>query len=164
MVNNKLKNETLSSQRTRKITCSFLVPKNFYKRLGLKNQKQIGKNLEFLLKKYRTKILKSRRFHNKTSTSLYQRKRGDLIKLNVRINDFNWEELTLLSRSHGVSNCYLYTLLLNWEYFINAKNPFLNELNKFKNPKITLVWCLDLNFGFSQRLVHILKRFPEKIE
>ncbi|XDD49810.1 DUF1564 family protein [Leptospira sp. WS92.C1] len=162
MGNDKLNKEILStSLKNSKITCSFLVPLRVYKKLPRDSQKKIGKNLKILLQKHRARILKSKRIHNRTSTSLYQRKGNDLIKFNVRISESDWEQLTVLSRSHGVSNCYLYYILLNWEY-LSAENIMISsyKYNFDKKQNIALIWFLDLNFSFSRRQILLTKRFP----
>ncbi|MDV6235443.1 DUF1564 family protein [Leptospira ellisii] len=155
--NNAFGKEVLSSGSKNKITCSFLIPKNVYGSLTNLERNKIGKNLEILLIKYRNRILKSKRFHNRTATSLYQKKGNDLLKFNVRISAIYWEQLTVLARSHGVSNCYLYQILLLWEYFSNFeqyKRKFLYKRNS--KQKIALLWILDVESSFSWRTIHSL--------
>ncbi|AOP35321.1 hypothetical protein A0128_16605 [Leptospira tipperaryensis] len=162
MGNSKIKNGVLSSHFDKsKITCSFLVPNLLYKRLTRENQKRIGKNLEYLLKKYKNRILKSKRIHRKTATSLYQDRGNVLIKFNVRIYPLYWEELTILSRSHGISNCYLYHLLLNWE-LSEEQGSFIirNRSQSRNNQKLILVWMIDFKEEFSQRMAQILNEIP----
>ncbi|TGK37247.1 DUF1564 family protein, partial [Leptospira gomenensis] len=146
--------EILSSHSENNITCSFLIPRRIYGKLNNLEKRKIGKNLNILLMKYETRILKSKRFHNKTATSLYQKKGSDLLKLNVRIPTIYWEQLTAFARSHGVSNCYLYQILLIWEYFQNSEQGKKSFFYK-KNPKqrIALFWLLDVNSSFSWRTI-----------
>lgn len=162
MGNYKERDEVLSAAfDISKITCSFLIPELLYKKLTFEDKKRIGKNLEYLLKKYKNKILKSKRIHKKTATSLYQEKGGGLIKFNVRIQPIFWEELTILSRSHGVSNCYLYHLILKWEILDqNGTAPVQRLFHSRINERLILVWMIDFRKEFSQRVAQLLNEFP----
>ncbi|RHX88271.1 hypothetical protein DLM78_04795 [Leptospira stimsonii] len=162
MGNYRERDEILSSEfESSKITCSFLIPEIFFNKLKPEDRRRIGKNLEFLLKKFRNKILKCKRIHKKTATSLYQEKGSGLLKINVRIKPIFWEELTMLSRSHGVSNCFLYHLLLKWENSERMENslpdkpPLLNA-----NQRLILVWMIDFKNKCSKRMAQLLHEFP----
>ncbi|MBM9579275.1 DUF1564 family protein [Leptospira sp. 201903070] len=161
----KNKNEILSSNFDKtKITCSFLVPKSLYNGLPLKSRKGIGRNLEYLLRKYRNRILKIKRIHKKTATALYQEKGNDLIKFNVRISPIFWEELTILSRSHGISNCYLYHLFLKWELLHEKGNLiFQTHPHLRTNQKLVLIWMIDFKEEYSQRMAQLVNEFSSKV-
>ncbi|MBM9501170.1 DUF1564 family protein [Leptospira sp. 201903071] len=164
MRNIKIKDEVLSSNFDKsKITCSFLVPERLYNRLPIKSKKRIGRNLEYLLRKYRNRILKIKRIHKKTATALYQEKGNVLIKFNVRIYPLFWEELTILSRSHGISNCYLYHLLLKWELSEEKENLVVpRPLDSRINQKLILIWMIDFKEEYSQRMAQLVNEFSSQ--
>ncbi|TGK38372.1 DUF1564 domain-containing protein [Leptospira gomenensis] len=103
----------LNEEKQRMIT--LLVPESTRTQLSAERQKNLGKNLPHLLRKYAKLISSQNRINEEATCTLYQKNQGRLVKISVRMETKYWNLLGVLASSHGVSRCLLYNYLLTLE-------------------------------------------------
>ncbi|PJZ51299.1 DUF1564 family protein [Leptospira adleri] len=95
------KNPIQSSLKGPKITCSLLIPLDLMRKLPNSERKNIGKNIDFLLRRYGNRLKNHRRINRKALTIKYQKPGNSLTKVNSRILPEEWGTLdSVLKVSH----------------------------------------------------------------
>ncbi|AOP36599.1 CopG family transcriptional regulator [Leptospira tipperaryensis] len=109
---------------------TFLVPKKYLNRVKISDRKKLPKRLPGLLKKYSKYIASTKRLNKRAGKTLYQANegKGNMQRINARIQTKDWILLGTLAQAHGVSRCYLFNYLL-WLDQIGVGDSISNVLN-----------------------------------
>lgn len=149
-----VKNPSESSLKGPKITCSLLIPLDLIKKLPKSERKNIGKNIDFLLRRYGNRLKNHRAINRKALTIKYQKPGNSLIKVNSRILPEEWGMFSLLASSHGISRCFLYCILIQI-FLSDRSNHSLKIRYNFRVPKIeSFIWTIDLETKIIQRILY----------
>lgn len=91
---------------------TFLIPEEYWSRLSFVKRKQLPEKIRRLLRRCGKHIIAMRRLNPKPGKTMYQKDRGRLVRLNVRMSIPLGAILGSYAASHGVSRCFLVNYLL----------------------------------------------------
>ncbi|MBM9579611.1 DUF1564 family protein [Leptospira sp. 201903070] len=148
------KNATSSFLKGPKITCSLLIPSELIRKLSQSERKNLGKNIDFLLKRYGKKFRINQKINQNALTIKYQKAGNSLIKINSRILPEEWATLSILASAHGISRCFLYCILL--QIFISDRSKAYSKMHPYiPSLKIeSFIWSMDLKTKTIKRIFY----------
>ncbi|XDD52350.1 DUF1564 domain-containing protein [Leptospira sp. WS92.C1] len=107
---------------------TILVPESYLNRLSEEDRKSLPKRVLPLLRRYGKYIASMKRLNSKAGKTMYQKNRGKLIRMNVRVSSGTWTMLGAYAASHGVSRCFLVNYML-WLEDIGVGESISETLN-----------------------------------
>ncbi|XDD50604.1 DUF1564 domain-containing protein [Leptospira sp. WS92.C1] len=152
--NSEEKIESAMTERKERVV-SLLIPEVYYDRLSKEEQKRLCRKLPYLLRRYTKFMASHSRLNCKAVTTLYQKDRGKMKKINLRVSTGFWSVLGALSHAHGVSRCYLFNFLLSLEQagvgdsiveILNAGVPTFHQVYRY-------IWQLDIDQNKAARFL-----------
>ncbi|WP_061249694.1 DUF1564 family protein [Leptospira alstonii] len=148
------KDSIISSLKSPKITCSFLIPFKLLQQLPISERKKIGKNLRLLLNNHSTNLKVGKRLNSQALTIKYQKKGNSLVKFNARIHPEDWAELSILAATHGVSRCLLYCLLIQLQLSKLSKRYLKIRKDVQKIESYSFIWSFNLSTKVIRRILY----------
>ncbi|EKR65593.1 MULTISPECIES: DUF1564 domain-containing protein [Leptospira] len=127
-------------------TETILFPESYLNTLTLEQRKALPKRILSLMKRYQKFLVSKRRMNRKAGKTLYQRDRGKMIRMNMRIDCKTWALLGVISASHGVSRCFMVNYLL-WLDDLKVGDSIDLALNvgcPSFHSSYSYIWHLDL--------------------
>lgn len=143
-------------------TETILFPESYLKTLTLEQKKALPKRILPLLKRYQKFLASQRRINREAGKILYQKNRGKMIRMNMRIDCKTWALLGVISATHGVSRCFMVNYLL-WLDDSKVGDSIDKVLNVGCPPfqsSYSYVWHLDLA---QNRIIKSLRFHPNPI-
>ncbi|EKT87037.1 DUF1564 domain-containing protein [Leptospira santarosai] len=125
---------------------TILFPESYLKALTPEQRKELPKRILFLLQRYQKFMISKRRINSQAGKTLYQKNRGKLIRVNLRIDSKTWALLGVLSAAHGVSRCFMVNYLL-WLDDLKVGDSIDTTLNvgcPHFHDSYSYIWHLDL--------------------
>jgi Protein of unknown function (DUF1564) len=141
---------------------SLLIPEIKILSMSKEERKEFPKRLAPLVRKYQKYLASSRRIHSKAGKILYNRDKGPLKKLNLRMKNSDWNLLSVLAAAHGVSRCFLINYLLWLDEIGVGDSSFDKVYQGVPTSKGIYQFKWDIRFE-SNKLVRSLQIEPSKI-
>ncbi|MBM9502699.1 DUF1564 domain-containing protein [Leptospira sp. 201903071] len=141
---------------------TLLIPEARILSMSKEERKEFPKKLAPLIRKYQKYLVSSKRLHSKAGKILYNRDQGPLKKLNLRMKNSDWNLLSVLAATHGVSRCFLVNYLLWLDEIGVGESLFEKVYQGVPTSKGIYQFKWDIHFE-TNRLIRSLQVEPAKI-
>ncbi|TGK34601.1 DUF1564 family protein [Leptospira gomenensis] len=134
LLNTDQKIKSIYEDEKREVVSLLIAEKNL-RHLTEKEKKTLIKNFVPLIRKYEKYLISTKRIHNKAGKILYNREQSPLKKINLRMKNSDWNLLSLLASTHGVSRSFLMNYIL-WLDKVGIHNFMMEKFFKGTSNKI----------------------------
>ncbi|XDD50899.1 DUF1564 domain-containing protein [Leptospira sp. WS92.C1] len=129
---------------------SLLIPEDTIAFMTKEERRKFIKNIPLLIKKYEKYLVSSKRIHKKAGKILYNRDQNRLKKLNLRMKNSDWNLLSVLASTHGVSRCFLVNYILWLDKLGMANTSFDQIYQGIPTQKSAYQFNWSINFEANQ--------------
>ncbi|RHX90505.1 DUF1564 domain-containing protein [Leptospira stimsonii] len=134
-------------------TDSILIPLSLWNELDIEERRILSRKLPHLLRRYTKFVASMKRLHWRAGKIKYNRGKGKMKKMSIRVNTGAWAMLGALADAHGVSRCYLFNYLL-WLEEVGVGDSIVETVNQGVprfHGSYRMIWTLNLEKNLISR-------------